>query len=84
MRLRRVITLTAADILIGLAVWLHRLALSIADGPSRWMAEPRRFTKHLSWSEICDGAALVSAFVALALILITLFPEGRKDERKMK
>ena len=78
------IRLTAAAILIGLAVWLHRLALSIADGPSRWMAEPRRFTKHLSWSEICDGAALAVSFVALGLILFTLFADGRKDHNKTR
>ncbi len=84
MRLRRVIRLTAAAILIGLAVWLHRLALSIADGPSRWIAEPRRFTKHLSWSEICDGVALVVSFMALGLILFTLFTDGRKDHNKTR
>ncbi len=82
MRLRPVIRLTAAAILISLAVWLHGMALSISDGPSRWTAEPRRFTKHLSQSEMCDGTALVAAFVALGLILITLFPEGSKGQNK--
>ena len=82
MRLRRVIRLAVAAMLISLAVWLHGVALSISDGPSRWTAEPRRFTKHLSQSEICDGAALVAAFLSLALILTVLFPEGRKGQNK--
>ena len=82
MRLRRVIRLAAAAMLIAVAVWLHGVALSISDGPSRWTAEPRRFTKHLSQSEMCDGAALVMAFLSLALILITLFPEGSKGQNK--
>ncbi len=82
MRLRGVIRLAAAAILIALAVWLHDVALSISDGPSRWMAEPRRFTKYLSQSEMYDGAALIAAFLSLALILTTLFPEGRKGQNK--
>ena len=82
MRLRRVIRLAVAAMLIALAVWLHGVALTISDGPSRWTAEPRRFTKHLSQSEICDGAALLVAFLSLALILTTLFPEGRKAQNK--
>ena len=82
MRLKRTIRLAAAAMLIAVAVWLHGIALSISDGPSRWTAEPRRFTKHLSQSEMCDGTALVAAFVALGLILFTLFPEGRKWQNK--
>ena len=82
MRLRLAIRLAAAAMLIVLAVWLHGVALSISDGPSRWTAEPHRFTKHLSQSEMCDGAGLVAAFLSLALILITLFPEGRKGQDK--
>ena len=84
MRSRGVIRLAAAAILIALAVWMHDVALSISDGPSRWVAEPRRFTKHFSWSEMYDGAALVAAFVALGLILFTLFPEERKGRNKMQ
>ena len=41
-------------------------------------------TRHLSRSELCDGSALVAAFLALALILITLFPERRRDPNKTK
>ena len=82
MHLRRVIRLAAPAMLIAVAVWLHGVALSISDGPSRWMAEPRRFTKHLSQSEMCDGAALVMAFVALGLILLTLFPGGKRGQEK--
>ena len=75
----------AICVIIGAVVWLRQQSLSIDDAPSQWMSEPRRFTKHFSWSEVCDLTALVLALVGVGIALVTCFPESRtRDSRSKK
>ncbi|NOX57371.1 MAG: hypothetical protein GXP29_00745 [Planctomycetes bacterium] len=79
-----VIRRSIATLVLLAGAWgLRRLSISIDDGPSLWTSEPQRFTKYNSWSSMLDLSALVLAFLALAILLRTLFPEHKKRSSRM-